>query len=421
MKKATITDLGSLCTRIGLRKTRQFLSPVGVFALFFLLLVAGIARWTLPGLAKDIRYSIRTRLSFAEAKEWISEKTKTEGRIPCKSRFVDLNGGVCRLAGRRMCNGRIRFLNGHVGELYDGVGLSDPAVKARAEGEIAALDGELKSRGIPFLFVMAPRKMALEGRLFPLGWSGRNMNRDAMDVVASLERRGVRVLNLIPRFAATVGDETENFFATDHHWRFRTAFEAARLAADELADIMDIPALRGHANLDWRNWKWERRRRFFLGSDGSRTGRLFVEPDDFEFALPMFETDISRLYPTCGLSVRGDFRKSVTNPKLVRRGTDVTTRRFGYYGRGRDLMKHINHGPSVPVRVMVVKDSFGLPVSVFWTTVFREVIVVDTREFKDGVSLLDIIDDCRPDLVVELVNPGFLSGHSLPLARKESV
>lgn len=385
------------------------------FAALFLLFVAAVAAALLPGAAKDALAALRGGKSFREARDKIAENARAWGRFPAKFRFIDLNGGACRLAGRRICNRRIRFENGHIGEMYEDAGLSDPAVLSRAVGEVVDFSGELKSRGIPFVFVMAPRKMALEGRMFPRGWEGRNMNRDAMSAVESLERGGVRVLNLIPAFAATVADETANFFATDHHWRIGTAFEAARLAAGEIADAVDAPELARTPRLDRGNWEWRTLRSAFLGGDAYRTGRLFVPPEDFEYALPKFETDISLASRGGSIRARGDFRKSVVAAKRLRPDADATAKRYFCYGENLDVLRYVNHSPASPLRVMLVKDSFALPVAAFWSTVFAEVVVVDTRRFGEGVFLRDLVDACRPDVVVELVNPGFLAGHSLRL------
>ena len=60
---------------------------------------------------------------------------------------------------------------------------------------------------------------------------------------------------------------------------------------------------------------------------------------------------------------------------------------------------------------MIVKDSFANPVAAFLATVCREVIVVDPRMLGSLSDVIDIVAACRPDVVVELVNPSAIGNH----------
>ncbi len=71
---------------------------------------------------------------------------------------------------------------------------------------------------------------------------------------------------------------------------------------------------------------------------------------------------------------------------------------------------HRNLSPSVDLRCMVVKDSFGRhPVS-FMSTVFREVVEIDPRLLKGAQTVDGAVDAYRPDVVVMVVNPSSVLG-----------
>lgn len=330
-----------------------------------------------------------------------------------KSSFVDINGGVVRLAGRRMCNARMLFQNGMIGYASERSKYGDDA-RVRSENEIVAFDESLKQLGIPFLFVLVPLKMDLAGELVPQGFPAYNPNGMGSKVASAVAERGVRTFDMTSLIAATPDDVTRNYFLTDHHWRYRTALHAACLVANELSEILAVPDLRDHPRLQAESWRWITLPRSFLGSCGRRTGRLFAGLDDFEYALPKFDVTIERSIQSKGFHVHGDFRKAEIVSSMIKAGIKPSAHRYtAYAGSDVDVQRHVNHGSAVPIRVMLVKDSFGNPVSAFWATVFKEVIQVDPRKLPKGTTALDIAKQYRPDVVVELVNPGFLSACGL--------
>ena len=79
---------------------------------------------------------------------------------------------------------------------------------------------------------------------------------------------------------------------------------------------------------------------------------------------------------------------------------------YAIYGRDAGRVTIQNKNAMTTIRVMIVKDSFANPVAAFLATVCREVIVVDPRKLGSLSDVIDIAAACRPDVVVELVNPG---------------
>ena len=330
-----------------------------------------------------------------------------------KQMFVELNGGMLRLVGRRICNERIRYRNGMLGGTLER-NLLDVETRDRAVKEVVAFNHALKCMEIPFLFVLVPAKKDFEVALLPEGYRVSSSNLEAAKVVSALAECGVHTLDLAPVFAATPASVTRSFFATDHHWRYRTALSAARLVANELSDLLSIPKLRDHPRLKEEKWRWKMLPRSFLGSGGRRTGRLFAGLDDFEYAVPKFRVTLERKIPSKKVRKRGDFKKAEIIAALVDPKAEPSVNRYAAYTGGDvDVQRHVNANAPVSTKVLLVKDSFGNPVAAFWATVFKEVIQVDTRKLSQGTTVLDIVERYRPNVVVELVNPGFLAGCSL--------
>ncbi|MBO7683517.1 MAG: hypothetical protein J6T51_02185, partial [Kiritimatiellae bacterium] len=320
-------------------------------------------------------------------------------RFPCKYWFVDLNGGACRMAGRRICNDRMLFADGSLDCMY----AADDAAVARFVASTASLAGYIEGLGVPFLYVQAPYKHPLEGGLAPPGWPLANLNDEALRAVSALEGRGVRTLDLVRALAATRKDVAANFYPTDHHWRGRAALKAARLVSRRLSDVLGDASLRSPPQLRAGNWERRVERGAFLGSHGRRTGRFFAGTDDFEYFVPKFRTDIAR-YMGGRPCASGEFVKSVLEMRFLSKGLHERNA-YGVYGTDRNEVAFVNGKARSSAKVLFVKDSFANPVAGFLATVCREVVKVDPRRCESRDEILRLVEKHRPDAVVMLVHP----------------
>lgn len=330
-------------------------------------------------------------------------------KFPMKTRvFVNLNGGVSRLAGRRICNNRIRYRNGMIGSLSEPglrrISQNSPEVK-----RLVSFADKMRRDGIPFLFALAPDKMPLDNSLFPEGWPGEGPNGDARAVARLVAEDGMEVVDLTSRFAATREDVEKHFFWTDHHWNVRTAFQATGLICDRLATLLNEPSLRDNPRLSPDAWRWHVLKNSFVGAHGRRTGALFSGVEDFEYPLPLFVTSQESFVPGTKDWRRGGFVPA----EFVKRYLKPDQREWrwlAYGGPPRGLRVHRNATPVVEKRCLIVKDSFGRHVISFLSVVFREVIEVDPRLLADGETVEGIAERCHPDVTLLIVNPSSLLG-----------
>ena len=330
-------------------------------------------------------------------------KSAVRDQFPMKMDvFVNLNGGVTRLVGRRICNKRLMYSRDMLGMLC--YAETEETGMRRGMESVESLAAGLRRREVPFVFALAPCKLDLEDRLVPPGWYVWNANAAAGRILAEMRSSGVRVLDLIPSFAATADDVEDAFFRTDHHWKIRAAFKATRLVAAEIADILKMPEIADHPNLDENRWEWRILRDGFCGAHGRRTGRVFAGMEDFEYAVPRFPTDIEFSDPHRKVIRTGSFEDA----ELERRFLDDTgwyvDRYAAYTGGNAPMQLHSSASAPFPYRVLVFKDSFGNPVASFLSTMFKEVVQVDMRRQPEALSELDIVDRFKPDVVVRIEN-----------------
>ncbi len=267
----------------------------------------------------------------------------------------------------------------------------------------------LRARGIPFLFVLAPCKMSFDGTLLPCGWEGSNPNEASRAVAQALAAEHVEVLDLVPRYAATGEKIDRHFFATDHHWNIRTSLEATSIVCDRLAEILGKPELRGNHRLALSSWSRHVQRSDFVGSHGRRTGWLFSGIEDFEYFLPRFKTFQESFVPGSGKRRTGGFIEAEFNRKYLR-PDQREWRWLAFGGPALGLKVHRNLSPSVDMRCMVVKDSFGRHPVAFLSTVFREVVEVDPRLTEPEQAVDGAVEAYKPDVVVMIVNPSSVLG-----------
>ncbi|MEL7657239.1 MAG: hypothetical protein AAGU75_15185, partial [Bacillota bacterium] len=89
-------------------------------------------------------------------------------------------------------------------------------------------------------------------------------------------------------------------------------------------------------------------------------------------------------------------------------GTPLDTNRYAVYHGDNAELEFINHNVKRG-KLLIVKDSFGLPVYSFLSLGVHEVRALDVRLFKDSVA--EYAKKYNPDIVVILYNADCLGGN----------
>ncbi len=341
--------------------------------------------------------------SFAEGKTSFKEFVDavkdeyTSDEFTGKSEFINLNGLFARTVGQRECNDVVRLNNGMLCTV-----VKKKSMKKQA-GAIAELAEDVKEQDIPFLYVQAPYKEDAEDTLFPTGVTSY-ANENADELLKLLSEKQVETLDLRPMLSETVEQINRYYFKTDHHWNFEGALVGFGEVAKRIAAMFPEEGL-DLTYTEPEQWESHTLEDWFLGSRGKRVGVFFGGVDDITWYTPKFETDLVTNIPKNKKVYEGDF-----NVANLREKYSTSKDYFGhnsyclYIGGDYPLVQHKNNKPVSELKLLLIKDSYSLPLQSYLSTVFAEIDVVDPRHFTE-CSIAEYVEQSQPDLVMLMMNP----------------
>lgn len=348
-------------------------------------------------LAQDpVDHFLSGSTGFSAARDQLQENY-TSDELLHKTDFVNLSGLYARLTGRQLHNDIYRTKNGMltlVMEQQDMTPLGNNLIE---------FSQDLASLEVPFLYVQAPYKEDYADSILPQGVSSyANENADAL--LSQLQAANVTTYDLRPHISATRELIDAYYFRTDHHWNIDGAFLGFQLIAGKLDEMLPGPGL-DLGYTDKTLWQRHLREDWFLGSRGKRVGICFNGVDDYAWLTPTFPTQMRMAIESRGEVRSGDFAKAVLRPENVDKkdyfGINVYC---NYIGGDYPLVRHSNSQAPNPQKILIIKDSYSLPVQAFLSTLFREVEVIDPRYYPN-YDITRYIQNSPPDLVLMLMNP----------------
>ena len=375
-----------------------------VIAAVFLLLLACL---TLSNLGIPLNCAgqyLSGELSFASAMHQIV--ADYQERLTQKEPLLTLNGYYMRLTGARISNGVVRMTNGM---LTEETRKADPGYAA---DQLTGLYRYLQERDTPFLFVEAPRKPGLDGSLMPEG-TENHCNENADGLLALLEENNVPFLDLRPELAGTRETLEAYYFRTDHHWNDEGAFVAFQRITQRIQGQFPGQTVESYVT-ERENWEKTTLPDFFLGSHGRRVGIGFAGVEDFFYLTPKFETYLSCSIPGDGIYREGSFAEAALNMERITGEPDYynSSPYDVHTGENYAHVRFCNENAPSDKKILMIKDSFGLPVEDFLSTAFREVETLDLR-YLENATAVEMIESIQPDMVIVLYNPFVMSGECL--------
>lgn len=261
----------------------------------------------------------------------------------------------------------------------------------------------LRQEKIDFLYVQLPFKIA------PTEYGGQRelppyvhdySNENADEFCRQICGAGVDCFDLRKPFWESGRSQNELFFDTDHHWTIGAAFMATGMICDFINEKYDL----GIENIyQEENFKKTLYPDYFIGSMGRRVGRIYGGIDDFTLYTPDFDTNIT-LHEIAGVNdtvTEGTFEEAVLDWKYME-DEDPTSNRYAVYHGDCEELKFINHKIDNGKKILIIKDSFGIPIYSFLSLGVSEVRAIDLRLFsKDVVAYAKKYD---PDLVILMYN-----------------
>lgn len=319
-----------------------------------------------------------------------------------KNQFVNLNGLFMRLTGRRFDNNVYLMDNGMLNRPLRQIDVSPLA------NNVTMFNSYLEEKGIPFLYVQAPYKMDTEEELLQ-EYADIHASENIDNMLNALQEGGVRVHDLRPSISATPEMIERYFYNTDHHWNAEGALVAFGEIAEQIADTFPEEQF----DLSYTDPEfWERHvlESWFLGSEGKRVGVYYGGEDDLIYYTPRFETEMSCAIPKHRQLYRGDFEGANIRSQYIEHKNYWEDNAYCVYiGGDYPLVQHRNYDAPNKLRVLLIKDSFMLPVQAYLSTVFQEIDVVDPRHLTQS-NIAEYASAFNPDIVVMMVNPSVFAG-----------
>ena len=315
-----------------------------------------------------------------------------------KYEYINLNGLYTKLSGGRKCNDIIKLKNGSLTSLEESCDTSGNAQKT------VELKERLEKEGIDFLYVLSPFKTNVD--LLPYGLP--DSIDENCDIFLKHIDGKVPYIDLRPYFTDNAEHIDQYFYKTDHHWNPLGAFKAFQIISDYLQMEYPNESINGYyQNLD--NWEINRKEKWFLGSRGKRTGTYFGGVDDLIWLTPKFDTKMSLLNIYKNEFYYGDYYDANIREEYILEKDYFMKNAFCVYiGGDYPLVQHRNTLAPVDKKILIIKDSFVLPLQTYFSTVFNEVDVIDLRHYTAG-TLYEYIEESKPDIVIMNLNGGGIS------------
>lgn len=319
-------------------------------------------------------------------------------RLKQKDDSITVNGLFARLTGRRVYNNAMLLKNGM---LTYGVNETEDNIPKSIE-RIITLSDFLQGKNIPFLYVQAPYKIPLEDTVSVTG-TQFDRNSYADRTVTALTEHGTNVLDLRPSLSRTREDIERYFYRTDHHWNPDAALKASKFIVSEAGRISGDRF--DTACLDEEKWERHELPNWWLGTHGKRVGPLFAGTDSLIWLTPKFETMISYSVPGINAWSKGSFDDVFIQNEMTEQKDYYHLNNFTVYrGSEAPLLQLKNYGAANDKKVLILAESFSIPLKTYLSTVFSEVDAIDPRMYKNS-SIAEYIDWTRPDIVLMICNP----------------
>lgn len=264
---------------------------------------------------------------------------------------------------------------------------------------------KLKDKNIPFVYIQASNK-DLKGYTDEIVSEYNFSNKNATEFLEILNQNNIHTFDLRDEIIKDNLERENLFYKTDHHWTTSTAFWAFTKILSLLENTFNFDIPSGDFYKDINNYKTQKISDCYLGSLGRRVGESVAGLDDYLFIEPNFETSYNIYDGLVSLNkpaFSGNFRKSIVKEHILT-NTDVTSNKHASYFEwdyGNLIIK--NKLVKNDVKILLIKDSYSLPVAAFLSTAIEELHMIDLRD-ASTINLMDYVDENNLDAVMIMYN-----------------
>ena len=249
------------------------------------------------------------------------------------------------------------------------------------------------NNGTAMLYVKKLAKGTQDWELLP-DYYPYHFSSDYTEAEVDLKKAGIGVLDLDEKVKEQGIDKYSLFYRTDHHWTTKAGLWTCNRIADKLNSEYSFNIDTEKLNIN--NYNVEHHSHSFLGTQGTRTGASYTEPDDFDFIYPKFSTNIDYDVRNKNIHLSGSFLDTILLDKTYEEGYHA------YMPSTYDLTTIKNNESNNGKYAVFVVDSFGSVVAPFLSQTFERIDCIDFRYFADDFE--EYIKKNKPNIVIYMVN-----------------
>ena len=379
--------------KLSLHEIMKILTAFCCLLLIGTMTVSNAAMFTEPA-----RKYLSGETDFSAMTKVISEGYVSD-QLQHRYTFIEANGLGTRISGLRFVNDVRLMKNGMLtyGKLPD-----YPTEMVFAATNLKELSDYLDTMGSHLIYAAIPYKSDIVADLIPTGMMDDIPRIRGDNLLRELSERNIDVLDMRDALAGTEERINKYYYRTDHHWNSLGAFEGFRMLMEQLHSLDPTIDM---TYTDLNLWEFHSKANWFLGSHGQRVGTLYAGIDDLIWYTPRFETEMSCIIPKYRFISKGDYAKAELRQRFIDNSYLFTDSNYDLHTGGSfPLVQHRNAQAPNKKRIVLVKESFGVPLQTYFATAFTEVDVFDLR-LDVPVSLSDYCAWTKPDYVIYATLP----------------
>lgn len=368
---------------------------------------------------KSLTLDIDATKSISENIAQIEEQVNTN--VKGKYRFVDFFGYLSRLM-RKNENNNFEVVKDKQGFLHYSYFASGTKDTLDLVENLNDFRKGIKDKKTKFLYVMTPDKYIKGYTMFEKGLPYNYANETADEFLKYLKLYDIDFYDFRPELEHSDIPPSERFYKTDHHWKIETAFWAFGNLAKWMEKQYGWEFERLDRAVDLSQYNRITYKDAYLGSMGRKAGISFSGVDDFTLIYPKFETDyVYNMYNNdVTMKTKGKFDQALLSLKPFRyKGSqyDAMADKYSSYLYGNHGVCHIKNKKVTGPKIVIVKDSFMVPVASFLSTVCSDIYLLDTRYYnEDVVSYVNQLEGI--DMVIVSYNPQDLTEEFFDFGKK---
>lgn len=278
-----------------------------------------------------------------------------------------------------------------------------------AVNNISELNEVLLENDIPLLYVQTPFKINKYDNLLPDGIEDTtNLLTD--EFLSTLQNEDIDILDLREEIYIDGLDYNELFFTTDHHWKYTTALYATEKIEEKLFLNYDMNYNSYYNNIE--NYYSVVDETEFLGSQGKRIGKYYAGTDELEILYPKFDTNLEIInmelisgYPNYEYEANyktGTFEECIIDEE-IKSDTSIYAEKYYTYLSTDMSERYITNNIESEGNILIIHDSFGVPVTSFMCLNYNKVTCLDIRMMKNE-TLIEFLEDKTFDVVIIMYN-----------------